>query len=214
MVRKLRIGLAAGIAAVFALVTIGTLAYFHDTDDAENIFTVGNIAITLHESNGEGAVDEAYQDWLSEQILMPGVSIAKSVTVENTGSNPAYVRVKIAVPSAIEPENLLLGYGQTVQPGGQWELLNTVGTITRDGKSYRVYTVEYTAALAAGQTTSPVLQNVKLANAVEISDILRFKEAGAITPQGQLRIFVMAEAIQTASFSGSEEAFLALDADL
>ena len=95
---------------VVALLTIaiigGTLAYFTDKDDATNTLTAGNVKIALHEDNKAGAKDAAYQEWLKDQVLMPGNSstntIAKVVTVENTGKSDAYIRVHIAIPSILD----------------------------------------------------------------------------------------------------------------
>ena len=100
------------ISLVVALAAIaivgGTLAYFTDTDDAVNEFTVGNVKIDLHEANKEdpAAVDEEYHTWLKDQVLMPGDTqtntVAKRVYVENTGKSDAYVRVHIAIPSVLD----------------------------------------------------------------------------------------------------------------
>lgn len=77
------------IVLVAAMVIGGTLAYFTDTKSAENTFTVGNVEIDLTEpkwtSTGKEDAPEVY----------PGESLAKDPTVENTGANPCFVRIKV-----------------------------------------------------------------------------------------------------------------------
>lgn len=67
----------------------GTLAYFTDTDKADNVFTVGNVSIDLTEPNWEG---EGSKD---APEVYPGEALAKDPTVTNNGKNPAFVRIKV-----------------------------------------------------------------------------------------------------------------------
>lgn len=96
------------VAVLVALAAVGTLAYFTDTDEATNSFTVGNVAIDLHEANKDATplVDEYYHAWLEDQVLMPGDNktntVAKRIYVENTGKSDAYVRVHIAIPAVLD----------------------------------------------------------------------------------------------------------------
>ena len=106
---KKKLMAVALVAAMLSVVVIsGSLAYFTDTDQEANTFTVGNVDIDLHEANNadKPAVDADYQAWLKNQVLMPGDpstnAIAKRVYVENTGDNDVYVRVHIAVPAILE----------------------------------------------------------------------------------------------------------------
>lgn len=78
------------VLALAATALVGTtLAYFTDTDNAENVFTVGNVKIDLTEPewDKQGSVDapEVY----------PGERLAKDPTIENIGANPCFVRVKV-----------------------------------------------------------------------------------------------------------------------
>ena len=104
--------------ALLAIAVVGaSLAYFTDTDNATNTFTVGNVAIDLieQERDGQGGLREFTQD----QVLMPivgsaqgekdelGQPVAKNyidkiVTIENTGKSAAYVRAYFAIPSALD----------------------------------------------------------------------------------------------------------------
>lgn len=96
----------------------GTLAYFTDTDNETNTFTVGKVTIDLIEQQrNDGGTDlEAFEQ---NKKLYPIVGSAqgdkddfclpiaknyvdKVVTVKNTGSEDAYVRAYFAIPSALD----------------------------------------------------------------------------------------------------------------
>lgn len=87
--------------AVIAAVTVGaTLAYFSDTDDATNTFTVGNVAIELSEPgwDEQGSVDA--------DTVYPGEPLKKDPTVKNVGANPCLVRIKVdwpELPDGVSP---------------------------------------------------------------------------------------------------------------
>lgn len=107
------------IAVITVMAIAGaSLAYLTDTDEADNVFTIGNVQIALHEQqrNEDGTALEAFKD---DKILMPivgsaqgekdkfGLSTAanyvdKIITVKNTGESAAYVRVLMAVPVALD----------------------------------------------------------------------------------------------------------------
>lgn len=78
--------LAACLAAV--AVVGGTLAYFTDSEEAENVFTVGDVSIKLTEpswnADGEESID-----------VYPGEALPKDPTVTNEGANPCFVRIKV-----------------------------------------------------------------------------------------------------------------------
>lgn len=83
----LTVGLA-GALAVTAVVG-GSLAYFTDTDQKDNTFTVGNVDITLTEPTWAGS------DGSTVPQVYPGEALDKDPTVENTGANPCFVRIKV-----------------------------------------------------------------------------------------------------------------------
>ena len=81
----LSLALVVCVAAILAIG--GTLAYFTDTDEATNTFTVGNVMIDLTEPNWEAETDH--------DDVYPGEALAKDPTVANVGDNPCFVRVKV-----------------------------------------------------------------------------------------------------------------------
>ena len=87
--KKKILALCLVVVLAVTAVTGATLAYFTDSDDAENVFTVGNVDIDLTEpkwdTEGEKEAEDAY----------PGEPLAKDPTVENIGKNPCFVRISI-----------------------------------------------------------------------------------------------------------------------
>lgn len=129
------------VVILLTLVVGGTLAYFTDSDQAENVFTVGNVKIELNENN-----------WVEENALLvyPGESVAKDPTVANTGNNPCYVRVKVENLDQFTAENkgaITLSYeGNAGRNTADWDLHN--------GYYY------YLAELAVGEETTPVFDAI------------------------------------------------------
>ena len=104
--------------ALVAIAIVGaSLAYFTDTDNAKNTFTVGNVKIDLIEKERDG--NGGTQDFTQNKKLYPivgsaqgekdalGMPIAKNyvdkmVTIANTGTEKAYIRAYFAIPSALD----------------------------------------------------------------------------------------------------------------
>ena len=80
------------LVAVIAVMAIAgaSLAYFTAEDSAENVFTVGNVAIDLTEPKWDATGKEEAED------VYPGEPLAKDPTVTNTGKNPCFVRVSVS----------------------------------------------------------------------------------------------------------------------
>ena len=81
----LTLGLVAALSATAAIG--GTLAYFTDTTDAKNTFTVGNVKIEIEEEH-----------WVAKDAedVFPGQTLAKDPKVKNTGNNSCFIRAKIS----------------------------------------------------------------------------------------------------------------------
>ncbi len=144
------------LAAALALLIVGaagTTAYFSAEARAENFITSGRISIALH----EWADEEKTQPFEDASGVMPGARVTKIAVVENTGSAPAWVRVRLdkrvtgADGAALGAEAVGLTLGQTGWVDGQ------------DGYYY------YGRALAPGETTEPVLTAVTFAASMDNS---------------------------------------------
>ena len=96
--------LALSLIAVFAAAI--TFAYFTDqSDEVKNTFTMGNVEILLDEADVLETPSTTGTTWTvpdpDERVLnntytgiYPGAELPKDPTVHNTGTNPAYVRIK------------------------------------------------------------------------------------------------------------------------
>lgn len=84
--------LTIALVAVLAVTAAAgvSLAYFTDTEAAENVITVGNVDILLSEPNWEETGKEEAED------VYPGEALAKDPTVENVGKNPCFVRISVS----------------------------------------------------------------------------------------------------------------------
>ena len=192
------------IVLVAAMVIGGTLAYFTDTKNATNTFAVGNVSIDLIEQQrGENGLVPFEQGKKLYPIVGSaqgekdeyGMPIAKNyvdkmVTIENTGSEKAYIRAYFAIPSALDDGYETFNAGMNVlhfnfgnkvvngaisstegvewnwQHDGKWNYFET----TIDGIKYNVYYADYYQAVAAGATTEQFVQGVYLDKTFDIKD--------------------------------------------
>lgn len=229
---KRRILAIAMSLCIVAILAVGaSLAYFTDTDKATNTFTVGNVKIDLHEANKDGAVDEEYQKWLKDQVLMPGDNqtntVAKRVYVENTGASKSYVRVHIAIPSVLDnaqpdydasknllhfnadPESYATGkwnWGTKIVDGrtgfvATGDSWNQYVT-TVDDIQYNVYVVTYETALESKAVTADAMHQVYLYKDVTNEDIEKANE----TLNDKWNILVFAEGCQVEGFTDAFDA--------
>ena len=96
---------AKAVLSVFLVVAIliaGAYAFLSATDSKTNVFTVGNVAIELHEifngkDYGKGEDPGAIGDKIEN--IVPGQSIEKAPYVINTGKNPAYTFIAVGIPT-------------------------------------------------------------------------------------------------------------------
>lgn len=136
--------------ALAAIAIVGaSLAYFTDTDNAKNTFTVGNVKIDLVEQQkGENGLKDFDQD----KTLVPGKSndgnaVSKIATVKNTGKNDAWVWAELRIPKYLvsseyptnESKNALHwnSYGcfnVEYNSGNYWSLATTDGIVDADHK--------------------------------------------------------------------------------
>ena len=199
------------ITAIFLCVALAaiavagaSLAYFTDTDEATNTFAVGNVKIKLIEQQrGENGLVPFEQNKKLYPIVgsaqgekdalgMPTAKnyVDKMVTIENTGSEKAYIRAYFAIPSALDDGyetfnagmNVLhFNFGNKVENGvitstegaewiwthdGKWNYFET----TIDGIKYNVYFADYYQAVDAGATTEQLVQGVYLDKTFDIKD--------------------------------------------
>ncbi len=102
------LGMILVLALTITGTIAGTLAYLTDKDDVQNTFAVGNVDITLFESEVEiGENEDGFYSYVDKdgedrtvksntyEDLVPGSTICKDPTVTNVGSEDAYIRVTL-----------------------------------------------------------------------------------------------------------------------
>lgn len=139
---KRKVGLVAAALLLISMLSYGTLAYFTDAEAATNVMTAGNVDIELYDLGADGEAFPSVAPGFTG--VMPGDTVAKEITVENVGSQPAWVRVKVA--QAIT--------GNLAMTGITLDFNYTNWTSMTDGYFY------YNTALAAGATTEPLFTGV------------------------------------------------------
>lgn len=225
--------MAVALCMVAILGFGGTLAYLTDTDQAKNVFTVGNVAIELEENFDKdsahlipGVYDEEEKKWNN--------AITKEVFVNlENPSDDTYVRVHIAIPSILNSttdagaNRLHFNMSTDSVQAGQWswhassktpgvELPDTDltaynrYTTTIDEVSYDVYVVTYMTKLSNKEggiikTETPAMYQVYLDPSLDNADIDEIKK----TLNDEWNIYVIAEGAQA---DGFDNAYAALNA--
>ncbi|MDO4516185.1 MAG: TasA family protein [Bacillota bacterium] len=111
MKKKLTL-VVTSVLLVAALVIGGTLAYFTDSADQVNTFTVGNVKIKLDETKAGNTqvsdMDRTEADQTYTEAMAPGKSFVKDpkITIKD-GSQDAYVFLKIEMNKYVSLVNLM-----------------------------------------------------------------------------------------------------------
>lgn len=206
---------AIAVMLVAVLVVGGTLAYFTDTKSATNTFTMGNVAITLDETDVNNP--DARTTKGNTYNVYPGQTVTKDPVVHNTGKNAAYIRATVNVSNwmnlvaAYYPDfketfpndgykaalNLLVG-----QLGEGWSVVDVVkGDTFTIGQFDAKFILKYDGTLAAGSETTPMFTQVMVPAGLDNANASTFSS-----------VKVQAQAIQADGFGTWEAAFAAFDA--
>lgn len=205
---------AIAVMLVAVLVVGGTLAYFTDTKSATNTFTMGNVAITLDETDVNNP--DARTTKGNTYNVYPGQTVKKDPIVHNTGKNAAYIRATVNVSnwmnlvSAYYPDfketfpndgykaalNLLVG-----ELGEGWSVVDVVkGDTFTIGQFDAKFILKYDGTLAAGSETTPMFTQVMVPAGLDNANASTFSS-----------VKVQAQAIQADGFGTWEAAFNAFD---
>lgn len=192
--------------ALVAIAIVGaSLAYFTDTKTATNTFTMGNVQITLDETNvnGQGRTDK------NTYNTYPGAVVTKDPIVHNIGANAAYIRATVKVENWVTTCKECYkfdgtgGYANTLvdylvvekKLGNGWSVEKAM--VDANGNDV-TFVLKYDGKLAAKGDTTAMFQQVQIPAGLENGQTL-----GTIT--------VKADAIQTDGFDTWDAAFAAFD---
>lgn len=234
------------VVAMIAIIAAGSFAYFTDTDEEKNTFTVGNVKIDLIEQQ-RNADSTALEDFEQNKNLMPIVGSAqgeqeevggvmlptaenyvdKIISIKNTGASKAYVRVFVAVPTALQNgqtpnapryDVLHWNFNGDSCAEGQWtDEIVVANPIVIDGVEYKIYSRTYTTALDAGAVTAtPAYIGFYLDKTVDMNADGKYTVDWGNGPEvidydlsDGVEIPVFAQAIQADGFDTAEAAFAA-----
>ena len=190
--------------------------------------TDGHKAFTDDEIKADA---EKYSEYIGERgkNMVPGRNFAKCPYVVNTGSNDAYVRIRVMAPHDYEGSyrgfiNAMFcssatssGEFQQGANGENWPVVEMNGYTDKNGLKYDVYTFTRTEPLKAGAMTEWNVWNfVGIGKNVTNADIEKAIENGVITKTDNgalsLKVLVQADAIQAEGFANATAAFAAFDA--
>ena len=113
---KTKVFALALAVCMIAILSMGSLAWFTDTDDVTNDFMIAGsgmggdsvFSVTVWEQkdeNGDGDFDDTddvnyTEDGLSYSDILPGDALSKVAHVTNTGSYDQYIRVTVTINEA------------------------------------------------------------------------------------------------------------------
>ena len=199
-----------------ALAAIGaTFAYLTSTATVNNTFTMGNVKITLDETNVNDPTGARVTS--NEYNVYPGAVVTKDPIVHNTGKNAAYIRATVNVSNwmnlcaAYYPDfkytfgqegykaalNLLVG-----ELGEGWSVVGVeAGDTFTIGQFDAKFILKYDGKLASGADTTAMFQTVTIPAGIDNANTESFSG-----------VKVVAQAMQADGFDTWEAAFAAYDA--
>ena len=244
--KKKIIALCLVVALAATAIVGGTLAYFTDTDNATNTFTAGGVKIALIEQQ-RSADHKKLVSFENNKNLMPIVGSAqgeqetvggvklptaknyvdKIMTIKNTGVSDAYVRIFVAVPTALQNgqtpnapryDVLHWNFNGDSCAEGQWTDEIVVANPTAiKGVDYKIYSRTYTTALKANEVTAtPAYIGFYLDKTVDMNADGKYTVDWGKGPEvinydlsEGVEIPVFAQAIQADGFDSAAAAFAA-----
>lgn len=201
---KRKLFVLALVVCLIATISVGTLAWFSDSDSVKNQFMVATsdddtadeiFSIDVYEKydSDKNGTDEEYQVGITYQDILPGDELVKKAYVKNTGHYDQYVRVIVTISDAtawinavgenVEIENLFVGFDATKWNNISKDIAGSTDTVT--------YVLYYNSVLAASDPA------IELFTAVKIPESLTQAQAAAFG--GSFTIDVKAQAVQTAN---------------
>lgn len=174
-------------AVVLVVATVfGTMAYLTSTDEVVNTFTVGNVAITLDETDVDNSTSgENDRDQANSYKLMPGHTYTKDPIVHvDATSEDCYLFVKVDNQiAAIEATDATVA-----------SQMDAKGWVAVDGAAgVYVYTQNNAPAVVAGGNNVPVFDNFTISGTVNNATLATYNNK---------TITVTAYAIQADGFEG------------
>ncbi len=211
--------MALSIILSLCVTVFGTLAYFTDSDTVVNTFTVGNVDITVNETevdpNGEPTGNEERVE-ANEYHLMPGHTYTKDPTMTvHAGSEHSYVRMLVTL-NKLEELKAIAGLGgedfqlENIVEGLNPEIWVPYG-VTEDEQANTVtYEFRYHETVDASELQEDLVLEA-LFESLVIPGEVTGEELATIA---DLELTINGHAIQILGFDNADEAWAAFDAQV
>lgn len=207
--KKKKTILAAAIL-LFLFVIGGAVAYFTDTDQKTNTFTIGSVDITVTEDGWDALADTNDNDIPdAAEDMMPGESVTKDPLINNVSTkNPAYVFAKVEVPctTIVAPATTSEEIFTYTTNAGWTELSSAAVACTSGGTATHVYYYgtggTLTTLAKAANATTPTSTSNPLFSSISLRSTLKGNEG--LT--GQKQVVVTGYGIQTEGLTSTAPA--------
>lgn len=147
--------------------------------------------------------------------LLPGESYHKMPYVKNTGSEDAYIRIRVMIPADLDTAILNSSmYTSTALNNKEFTMAyDNSGTVDREGVKYNVYTFTRIDPLAAGAMTYwNVWGTIHMDPDTTGEELAGFFGEGKPYANGVFPVLVEADGIQSDGFADAAAAWAAFDA--
>ena len=147
--------------------------------------------------------------------LLPGESYHKMPYVKNTGSEDAYIRIRVMIPADLDTAILNSSmYTSTAMNNKEFTMAyDNSGAVEREGVKYNVYTFTRIDPLAAGEMTYwNVWGTIHMDSDTTGEELAEFFGEGKAYANGVFPVLVEADGIQADGFADATAAWAAFDA--
>ena len=147
--------------------------------------------------------------------LLPGESYHKMPYVKNTGSEDAYIRIRVMIPADLDTAILNSSmYTSTALNNKEFTMAyDNSGKVEREGVKYNVYTFTRIDPLAAGEMTYwNVWGTIHMDSDTTGEELAEFFGEGKPYANGVFPVLVEADGIQSDGFADAAAAWAAFDA--
>ena len=147
--------------------------------------------------------------------LLPGESYHKMPYVKNTGSEDAYIRIRVMIPADLDTAILNSSmYTSSAMLKKEFTMAyDNSGTVEREGVKYNVYTFTRIDPLAAGEMTYwNVWGTIHMDPDTTGEELAEFFGEGKAYADGVFPVLVEADGIQADGFADATAAWAAFDA--
>ena len=207
--KKKKTIIAAAIL-LFMFVIGGAIAYFTDTDQKTNTFTIGSVDITLTEDGWDALPDTNDNDIPdAAEDMMPGESVTKDPLINNVSiKSDAYVFAKVEVPctTIVAPATTSEELFTYTTNAGWTELSTAAVACTSGGTATHVYYYGTNGTLTtlakAANSTTPTSTSNPLFSTISLRSTLKGNEG--LT--GEKQVVVTGYGIQTEGLTSTAPA--------